>query len=231
LELLLIRHGQSANNALPESQRVPDPGLTELGARQALKLAEWLRGRPPSKLYCSAFRRALETTAPIAAALSLKPTVRWDLFEQGGCYAGWTYANKRSSAGLNRRQIASAFGEWELDPRIGDAGWYHGKPLETRADAVRRAQAVVKWIQEELLPKSKVNPEYRRVALIIHADFKSLLLENLDHDESFSNFRKAYSQSLEPWNTSVSEVHWRNERRSLVAYNEVRHLNEVEITS
>ena len=35
MELYLIRHAQSQNNALPEEQRVEDPGLTELGNQQA----------------------------------------------------------------------------------------------------------------------------------------------------------------------------------------------------
>ena len=37
--LYLVRHGESANNALPNHQRVADPSLTELGQKQAHNLA------------------------------------------------------------------------------------------------------------------------------------------------------------------------------------------------
>jgi len=38
--LYLVRHGESYNNAVPMAQRVCDPPLTELGQKQAAKLAE-----------------------------------------------------------------------------------------------------------------------------------------------------------------------------------------------
>ena len=46
MRLYLIRHAQSENNARPEHERVEDPGLTELGARQIdhLVAAELLPG-------------------------------------------------------------------------------------------------------------------------------------------------------------------------------------------
>ncbi|MBK8035238.1 MAG: histidine phosphatase family protein [Chloroflexi bacterium] len=51
LELYIIRHGQSTNNALPDDSqatRVNDAPLTDLGKRQAEALATYLaRGQPP----------------------------------------------------------------------------------------------------------------------------------------------------------------------------------------
>ena len=85
MQLFLIRHAQSQNNALPEEQRVEDPGLTELGHRQAELLADWVPALNLTRLITSPFRRTLLTTEPIRRATSLIPEVRVDLHEQGGC--------------------------------------------------------------------------------------------------------------------------------------------------
>ena len=42
MQLYLVRHAQSSNNAQPEHLRVPDPGITEIGEQQAICLADWL---------------------------------------------------------------------------------------------------------------------------------------------------------------------------------------------
>lgn len=59
-ELLLVRHG------LPESG-VLHPGLSEVGAEQARRLGDWLKGAEVDVLVTSPMRRARET-AEIAAA-------------------------------------------------------------------------------------------------------------------------------------------------------------------
>lgn len=48
-----------------------DPGLTDEGKANALRLADRLAGDPPSAIYVSTTRRAAETAAPLAAKLGL----------------------------------------------------------------------------------------------------------------------------------------------------------------
>lgn len=50
-----------------------DPGLTEEGKANAVRLADLLAGDPPSVIYVSTTRRAAETAAPLAARLGLVP--------------------------------------------------------------------------------------------------------------------------------------------------------------
>ncbi len=71
--LWLIRHGQSTWNAERRLQGRADPPLSALGRWQARRVAEALRRQveAPLALYSSDQRRALETAAPIAEALSL----------------------------------------------------------------------------------------------------------------------------------------------------------------
>jgi probable phosphoglycerate mutase len=73
MELLFIRH---AEPRLVQSNDGPaDPGLSELGQRQAEALAEWLHGEEVDVLLVSPLRRARETAEPLAARLQLEAVV------------------------------------------------------------------------------------------------------------------------------------------------------------
>lgn len=235
-ELLLIRHGQSANNALPESQRVPDPGLTDIGKKQAARLAAVLSRNPPTHLYCSAFRRALDTAKPIAEELRMTPTVRWDIFEQGGCYEGYLPGKKRPFRGLGRSEILRDYTGWSIDGRITDEGWYSGQPLESDQAAMQRAAQVVRWIDDELVPNlsSKSKLPRARAAFVIHADFKVLLLRefvakpNFVESEAGKRFMRDYS---EPWNTSLTTLAYQDNAWTIIDYNSIDHLSHEDWTS
>jgi 2,3-bisphosphoglycerate-dependent phosphoglycerate mutase len=80
MQLVLIRH------ALPERAqglvegRHADPGLTDLGERQAKRLPDAI-GPGVDALYSSPMARALATAAPLAAAVRREPVVLADLRE------------------------------------------------------------------------------------------------------------------------------------------------------
>lgn len=113
MQLVLVRHGQSANNAsfiaemarqkaqALEGQeariaeeivgypaRVPDPALTDLGIRQAQALGKALvSGRPPfvpTHLYASPTLRAVGTARPLSEASGLPILLQPDSYEVGG---------------------------------------------------------------------------------------------------------------------------------------------------
>ena len=58
MDLYLIRHAQSANNAQPESLRVPDPSLTGLGREQAHLLASSVASLGLTRLMTSTSARS-----------------------------------------------------------------------------------------------------------------------------------------------------------------------------
>src|SRR5271166_6605281 len=73
--MILLRHGQSEFNLHFGATRV-DPGvvdakLTELGHAQAAEAAQRLRGEGIRRIIVSPYTRALQTVAPIAAALGV----------------------------------------------------------------------------------------------------------------------------------------------------------------
>ncbi len=70
--LLLVRHGQTSMSIDDAFCGVTDIPLAPIGHLQAEALAERLRKRHVDVLYCSPQRRALETAAPLAAALGLE---------------------------------------------------------------------------------------------------------------------------------------------------------------
>jgi 2,3-bisphosphoglycerate-dependent phosphoglycerate mutase len=80
--VLLARH---AETAAPDRFHgaESDIGLSELGGRQAERLAEYLSTSGATAIFSSAMRRAVETTEPIARACKLVPTPIAALHERG----------------------------------------------------------------------------------------------------------------------------------------------------
>jgi broad specificity phosphatase PhoE len=82
--MILLRHGQSEFNlhftATRRDPGIPDPRLTPLGQEQAEAAAVALAGEGIERIIVSPYTRALQTAAPVAAALGLpvfiNPTVR-----------------------------------------------------------------------------------------------------------------------------------------------------------
>ncbi len=218
--ILLIRHAQSANNALPESQRVPDPGITPLGMQQAHRLGQNAHKLRVTELFCSPFRRSLETTRPIAQQTKLTPFVHADIYEQGGCYSGHLPGQEKGCPGMGRTELESAYPGWKLDPSISDLGWNHGRDYESDKAVRIRARRVERWLAESVSAVSARNTLADRVlALVIHADFKRVLMEAmLDSD--------LWPQSHQPiWNTSVSHLILSGDRWQLIDWNNVDHLD------
>lgn len=214
--LYLIRHGQSENNARPESERVHDPELTPLGNLQAIRLAKHLAKSDIRHLFTSGFLRALQTTQFLSDALSLIPRVRWDLFEQGGCYSGHEAIGKVPQPGLGSVQLKQFFPGWEIDHRISDRGWWHGQSHETPSQARRRAELIAIWTIERL----QTAPE--SIALVIHADLIHLLLDALIEDGIYPLENLA--------NTSVTILNWSDKRLRLESLNDTTHLDSSQIT-
>lgn len=75
MRLLLIRYGQTPSNVAGLlDTRIPGPGLTDLGRRQAEALPALLAEEGIGALLVSTMRRTHESAAPLAAALPLDNT-------------------------------------------------------------------------------------------------------------------------------------------------------------
>lgn len=181
MDLFLIRHGESANNALADiSQRVADPELTAKGRVQAERVAAYLarglhldpperaEGRPfLDRLYCSAMIRALHTAQEIGQALGSVAEIWVDAHEIGGIYL----SGERGAVGypgLTRAEIAARFPSAIAPAAVGADGWWDAG-METDQQAERRAMDVA----ADLLARAG---EETRIGLVTHGGFMNLLL-------------------------------------------------------
>jgi 2,3-bisphosphoglycerate-dependent phosphoglycerate mutase len=195
MDLYIIRHAQSTNNALPDqTYRVCDPDLTDLGWRQVERLAQHLanetvrdlilspsastagpgngHGAPFDRLYCSPMRRALQTAGPLAKVLGLTPEVWVDIHEQGGM---WLDHGAETGIvgypGITRPALLSEFPGCVIPETLTDYGWWQrGHEEETEA-ATRAAQVAA-------VLRSRRN-NHERIALITHGAFAMLLFRAL----------------------------------------------------
>lgn len=143
-ELWLIRHAESAWNAMGLWQGHADPGLSARGVAQAEALAATLAGAGIEAIAASDLRRARETARIVAAALGLEPLHDARLRERDlGAWSGLTtpqIAGRwpeelarvrardpefRPGGGESIRDVRARAGAWlhELAARPGPARW------------------------------------------------------------------------------------------------------------
>jgi 2,3-bisphosphoglycerate-dependent phosphoglycerate mutase len=196
MDLYIIRHAQSTNNALPAEvelrDRVCDPLLTELGYRQAALLAEHLAtgcdgwseaasadpeagGGPCTTTYgitclvCSPMKRALLTTQPASRALGLQPEIWLDIHEHGGIYLDHGEpAGKVGYPGITRPEVGAQFPGYRAPETLTDWGWWHDGFEEWEA-CLRRAGEVARRLRG-------MNSGEASIAMVTHGGFASALI-------------------------------------------------------
>lgn len=207
MQLFLIRHAQSQNNALPEEQRVEDPPITDLGHQQARHLATFIPSLRLTNLVTSPFLRTLQTTEYLRVATGLTPQVRVELHERGGCMAGPRPEVMVGRPGLTRAAILTQFADYEIDPLIDGEGWWRSQPYETLELAQARAQRLLEQTIRQYAHTDA------HVGYVMHADFKLLFLSQL------------HGQPLEtPWNVSLTRLTITAQSARLDDYNNIDHV-------
>lgn len=214
MQLYLIRHAESENNAKPIHRRVEDPALTAVGRLQAKHLGDWSKTLHIDVLVSSPVRRALQTTRFVADAKRRHVHVWADCFEEGGIYSGFGPDAITGGPGLSRQEVISHIGNESmatLDATITDNGWY-GRNRETPEEAVARATSVITRLATAFATTNQA------VAAVIHADFKrKLLVQMLDGSVD--------ANRLGPLrNTGITKVNFDGDRWTLDWFNSVSHL-------
>ena len=238
MELYIIRHGQSTNNAQEDSTiRVNDPELTDLGKSQAEHLAAWLAEgdlRIPwtdpisgftrndafpnftfDNLYVSAMHRALQTARPIGEALKVTPEVWIDIHEHGGMYleqpdgiVGYT--------GMTRPDVASKFPNYVLPDALTDQGWWQPSlGHEERGAFYGRAVRVALELR-----RRAETPEYsqKRIAIVTHGTFIDALLK------AFLNMLPSRAFFFLHYNTAITRLDFNQHGVLIRCTNRVDHL-------
>ena len=185
MDILLIRHAESANNASWSGDRDAffatrhhDPALTERGELQASLLAAHLgaggEGRI-DELASSPMVRAVRTAAPCAAALGLPLQIDVEIFEQGGLFSGdsRTGVGVVGHPGLGRAELERLSPGCALPAAVGEDGWWRG----AHEDAVA-ADARACRFAAALRARAEREPDVR-IALVSHGAFLSRVLASL----------------------------------------------------
>ena len=216
--LYLVRHGESANNALPDPQRVADPDLTELGQKQARHLAQHYRDFDRiDQVLASPFRRTLQTAQPLLEVKAMRATIWADIYEVGGCYDGHEAGKLSGAPGMTDTEIRSEFPEFDVPADINEAGWYKSRPFETWEIANTRAQTQAKKLLDTFKDKNTV------VFCFIHADFKQLLLQHLVSEQT-----EFHNGGIT--NSSVTHIHFDHDSGNVIDYCNTDHLQPDEIS-
>ena len=181
MELYIIRHGQSQNNAWGDSERrVADPALTEIGHQQAQLVAEHVRdadqfevgkGYGFDRLFCSAMLRTLQTTAPIAKALNMTAEIWLDWHEEGGIWLD-TDEGSKGFSGLTRGEIESQFPGYQIPDAVTNKGWWN-RPQETWEEMAVRAKRVAAVIESDFVGQDI------KIACVTHGAFANVLIQTL----------------------------------------------------
>jgi 2,3-bisphosphoglycerate-dependent phosphoglycerate mutase len=237
MQLYLIRHAQSFNNALAAEyahQRHSDPPLTALGRQQAERLAEHLaqanpsvptpRGDPQNRagyglthLYASLMTRAVNTGSIVAERLGL-PLHAWpDWHEEGGLYLDDEHGAQVGQPGPARADFARDYPGFVLPEDLPEGGWWN-RPFEPEAGRPERARRVL----AELLDKHGASEH--NVGVITHGGFYNHFMGAL------LNLLPPYPLTYVTNNTSISPVSIGASSRYVVYHNRCEHLPAEMIT-
>jgi len=239
MDLYIIRHAQSTNNALPVEvelrDRVCDPLLTELGYRQAENLAEHLAtgcdgwnevasadpeaGGGPcattygiTRLVCSPMKRALLTAQPVSRALGLRPEIWLDIHEHGGIYLDHGKpAGKVGYPGITRPEVHAQFPGYRAPETLTECGWWRDG-FEEWETCLLRAGEVARRLRE-------MNTDDAGIAMVTHGAFASALIMALVGTPPDARVHFSHH------NTGISLVHFRPDGGIRLRYlNRVPHL-------
>jgi broad specificity phosphatase PhoE len=161
MQLYIVRHGQSQNNAgIASSHNVP---LTHLGCEQVRRAADALTDQHFDALYCSPLERALQTAFILHSTLGIAPYAHPAFSETGFSWG---------EPDATREQLHAAYPNFVLDESITSNGWAPADQ-ETESEAYERACKIVQWICIR-------HPEPEsRVLVVTHGNFGGILIGSL----------------------------------------------------
>jgi 2,3-bisphosphoglycerate-dependent phosphoglycerate mutase len=233
MDLFIVRHGQSFNNALEDvKDRVEDPPLTEAGEKQAERVGEYLGGgrhllaversdgnRLLDHIYCSPMLRTLQTAQPIGRALNMAPEVWVDIHEWGGIFLD--HGDERGIVGypgMNRSDIEQRFHGYVVPATISEDGWWDpSRGQEQTASAHGRAIGVAEALWERAGEES-------RIALVAHGGFIDSLLKALLH------LLPSQHVGLEHHNTAITHLKFTEAKLQMHYMARTEHLPDELIT-
>lgn len=245
-KLYLIRHAQSANNAIWDGsdehpERHPDPEITEIGHRQAESLAQHLahpeaepRQHPfvpdlkshfgLSQVFCSLMTRSILTAEYIARACDLNLQALPDVFEKYGIFDFGSDGEAVGLPGPGRGYFEQRFPDLDLPEGVGETGWW-SRPVEDETAFIERMCAVVADMRRRLESRDD------SVALVAHGDFIDQFINELMGVERHRhNYDNHWVANWTFHNTSISRIDFVDGSHNIVYLNRIDHLENELVT-
>ncbi|MGE5651552.1 MAG: histidine phosphatase family protein [Bacillota bacterium] len=206
-EVLLIRHGETAWNAVKRLQGHLDIPLNATGERQAAALGRALLDEPLDAVFSSDLQRAYQTAQAVAGPRGMQVLVDRGLRERCyGAFEGMMYAD------ISQR-YPQAYAAWQA--RDIDARMPQG---EHEAETLREfSQRVIQTITRIVEQR-----RYRKVALVTHGG----VLECAYRAAQGVGF--AHPRDFDIFNASVNRLQWGEGRLKLVEWGDVSHLENLD---
>ena len=198
MRFVVLRHGQSTNNLLwettgSETGRHPDTPLTDTGHRQAELLAEHLEAVLPwhvDAIYTSLMARAVQTAAPVAAALGLPLVGRTDMFEVGGPFELENETLERTPyPGASVDELRAMSDRLVLPDGATPRGWWRGPVENETSGPPKRARSLISDIRAK-------HHDNTTVALVSHGYFSQFLFREFMSIDQMPGWIEIHNTSL-----------------------------------
>lgn len=240
MKLYLVRHGQSANNAIwlgtdHVDGRSSDPEITDIGHRQAALVGDhlaqsgneprqhpFIKNSPPdfglTHVYCSLMTRSILTAEYIASRCNLPLLVVPDIFEQSGIYELDSAGVMQGLPGPGRDYFESRFPDVVLPKCVDENGWWN-RPAETTGEFLARVKRIIGNIRREHADSDDC------VAMIVHGDFMDQFINELMGVQRHQhNYQNDWVANWTFHNTSISRIDFVNGSHTVVYLNRIDHL-------
>lgn len=205
-EILLIRHGETAWNAIKRLQGHLDIPLNAEGERQAAALGRALQGETLDAVFSSDLQRARQTAKAIAAPRSMAVQIDPGLRERCyGAFEGMLYSE------ISQR-FPQAYAAWQardIDARFPE-GVYVAETLHEFAE--RAVSTIIRIVSEN---------QYRRVALVTHGG----VLECAYRHAQGVGF--SHARDFDIFNASLNRFLWDGQHLKLAQWGDITHLEEL----
>lgn len=172
--IFLVRHGQKHNE-------VDDPGLTELGKRQATEVGKYFKNINFDAVVVSPLRRTKETAKKILEIIGGEFKIDTRLVER----MEWT---EEITGGDFMLEWVKATSDRDYVPRVGSSSRNSGKRIENLINTL--------------------DDNYQNILLVTHGGVIMDYLRNVFGDEALKTLKKQYEagEDFEMSNCSINKV-------------------------
>lgn len=203
MEILLIRHGETAWNRVRRMQGHIDIPLNEEGQRQAYALGAALAIERPVAIYASDLQRARQTAQPVATTHDLAVTLDTGLRER--CYGAFE--------GLMYDEISARYPE-------AFAQWRARDPHARFPSGEREAETLHEFHQRSVDAVTRIARQHAsgKLVIVTHGGVLDCL------------YREATGMTIEAArdfgivNAAINRLHWNGECFRLQAWADASHL-------